>query len=119
MTVSLDREMEEFLTTTVTVQAHASVNVMGAQTFSTASRTVLARIEHDTRLVRDQTGREIVSVATVFLKPVAEDGTTYTLSVRDLITLPSGYTPQTPPIITIARNLGPTALGIDHWEVAL
>jgi len=99
-----DRELEDFFTTTVTYTPHASQTVYGAQTFSTAALTILARIEHDTRLVRDQTGREVVSNTALFLKPTSSTGTTYgPVTIKDSITLPSGYDPTAPPLITVQR----------------
>ena len=112
-----DREMDDLLTTTVTYQAHASMALSGAQTFSTASLTVKARIEHETRLVRDNVGNQVVSMGSVFLKPTSTTGSTYIPTIKDKITLPSGYSPQTPPIINVLRHNDDS--GLHHWEIVI
>lgn len=102
--MSWDRELEDFFTTTVSYQTHGSMTVHGAQTFSTATLTISARIEHDTRMVRDSVGNMVVSNAAVYLKPTSSTGTTYgPVTIKDQITLPSGYEPTLPPIIQVSR----------------
>jgi len=95
--------------------------VAGTQTFSTATKTVPARIEQETRLVRDAQGREVVSVATVFMRPTASDDSTYIPTIKDQITLPAGYEPRTPPIINIMRDNDVISEGggVHHWEIAI
>lgn len=111
-----DRELEDFFTTTVTYQPHASMTVYGAQTFSTATLTIDARIEHDTKLVRDNTGREVVSMTALYLKPTSSSGSTYgPVTIKDQITLPSGYDPTVPPIISAYRVNDED--GFYYWQV--
>lgn len=116
-----DREFDDFLTTTVTYQAHASLSLSGAQTLSTASKTVPARIEMETREVRDAYGHEVVSMARVFMRPTASDGTTYIPTIKDQITLPAGYNPLTPPIIQVLRHndVLSEGAGVHHWEIVI
>lgn len=115
--MAYETEFDDFLTTTVTYAAHASMSLSGAQTFSTASITVKARIEHDTRLVRDQQGREVVSTARIFMKPTSTTGSTCIVTIKDKITLPSGYAPQIPPIIQVRRQNDED--GLHHWEIVV
>lgn len=119
--MSYDTELDDFLTTTVTYAAHSSMTVAGAQTFSTATKTVPARIEMETRLVRDVQGREVVSMARVFMRPTASDGTTYIPTIKDQITLPAGYNPLTPPIIAILRHNDTVSEGggVHHYELVV
>lgn len=110
-----DRELEDLFTTTVTYTPHASMTVYGAQTFSTAALTVACRIEHDTRMVRDITGRMVVSEAALFMKPTSSAGTTYgPVTIKDSITLPTGYDPTSPPLISVSRVNDED--GFYYWE---
>lgn len=115
--MAYDSDMDDLLTTTVTYNAYSSMTVSGAQTFSTASLTIQARIEHETRLVRDNTGNQVVSMGRIFLKPTSTTGSTYIPTIKDKITLPSGYAPQTPPLITVMRHLDDE--GLHHYEIAI
>jgi hypothetical protein len=117
-----DRELEDFQTTTVTWSTQASMTLSGAQSFSTATYTIKARIEHETKLVRDTYGKEVVSVTQVYLKPVSTTGATYAKpSITGQITLPSGNTPQTPPVINVLRldDAISEGGGVHHYEVQL
>jgi hypothetical protein len=119
--MTYDRDFNDFLTTTVIYAAHASMSLSGAQTFSTASITVPARIEQETKLVRDTYGKEVVSMTQVFLRPTSSTGSTFTPTIKDQITLPSGYVPATPPIINVRRHndVASEGGGTHHWEIHL
>ena len=119
--MTFDRELGDFFTTTVTYAAHVSMTLSGAQTFSTATKTIPARIEQGTSLVRDSQGREVVSMARVFMRPTADDNTTYIPTVKDQITLPAGYIPLIPPIITVLRHNDVVSEGggVHNWEVVI
>ena len=115
-----DRELEDFTGATVTYSTQVSMSLSGAQTFSTATYTIKARIEHETKLVRDSYGREVVSVTQVFLKPTSTTGSTYPQpSITGQITLPSGNTPTVPPIINVLRHDDAISEGggTHHFEV--
>ncbi len=116
-----DAELMDFLTTTVTYAAHVSMTLSGAQTFTTAPIEVPARIEQDTKLVRDSFGREVVSMTQVFMRPVSSTGSTYIPTIKDKITLPANYLPRTPPIINVLRHNDAQSEdgGIHHFEVHL
>jgi hypothetical protein len=119
--MTYDRDFNDFLTTTVTYAAHASMSLSGAQTFSTASLVVPARIEQETKLVRDVYGKEVVSQTQVFMRPTSSTGSTYYPTIKDQITLPSGYVPATPPIINVTRqnDVASEGGGVHHWQVLL
>lgn len=110
------------MTTTVLWSTQASMSLSGAQTFSTATYTVKARIEHQTKLVRDAYGKEVVSMTQVFMKPVSTTGATFSEpSITGQITMPSGNTPRTPPIINVLRldDAVSQGGGVHHYEVQL
>ena len=114
--MSWDPEFEAVMPDTVTIEACTAVNSYGARTFA-AAKTVRCRIEQESRKVTTGEGKEVVSQTRLYLKPTAEDGSAYTIGANDRITLPAGYAPQQPPILTIGRENDEQ--GIHHWEVAL
>ena len=111
--------MEDFQPTTVVYSTQASMSLSGAQTFSTSTYTITARIEHETKLVRDSYGREVVSVCQVYLKPFSTTGATYVPTITGQITLPAGNTPATPPIINVLRidDAVSEGGGVHHFEI--
>jgi len=82
-----------------------------------APKYVSAAILQDSRLVRDMQGREVVSNTHLYLPPTCQDGTLLgPLTIKDLFTLPAGYSGNlTPPIISIERGMdsGP---GEPGWQ---
>lgn len=82
-----------------------------------ASKTVLGRVEAYGKLVRDNNAREVLSGTRLLLRPLASDGSAYTPKVGDRLTLPAGYDPQQPPIISVRRENDQT--GLHHFEVYL
>lgn len=117
--MSWDSEFEAFMPDLVAIEACLSVDSYGKRAFADppAPKTVRCRIEQEARKVTTGDGKEVVSQTRLFLKPTAEDGSAYTLGSNDRITLPAGYTPQQPPILTVGREND--AEGKHHWEVAL
>lgn len=116
-----DRELEDLATTTVIYAAPTTKDVYGAWVASTATVTITARIEHETKLVRDAAGREVVSVTQLYLKPTTTTSGTYTPALGGVFTLPAGNVPLEPPIINILRidDAISEGGGAHHWEVAL
>jgi hypothetical protein len=118
--VTWDRDLEDLLTTTVTWAPSTGLSGGGAQVFG-AALTIQARIEPGSRLVRDQTGREVASAITLFLKPTSTTGSTYLPTVKDRITLPSPYAPTNPQIIAV--RIIPDAMSegnsFHHFELSL
>jgi hypothetical protein len=120
--VSWDRELEDLMSVTVVYSTQATLSLSGAQAFSTAGYTIKARIEHQTKLVRDSYGREVVSVTQAFLKPVSTTGSTYPQpSITGQITMPSGNVPAAPPIINVLRldDAVSEGGGVHHYEILL
>jgi hypothetical protein len=118
--VTWDTELEDLATTTVTYTAATTMDAWGAPSTGT-SVTITARIEQDNRLVRDQAGREVVSSVTLHLKPTTTTGGSYTPRLGGTFTLPSGYVPLEPPIISVRRvdDALSEGGGVHHFEVSL
>jgi hypothetical protein len=114
--VAYEVEFDEFLTDTVTYEPFVSLDGFGAKVYGPALN-VKARVEQQAKLVRDATGREVVSNTQLFMKPTATDGSSYTPTVQDRITLSAGYSPQAPPPIAVERVNDNT--GLHHFEVSL
>lgn len=94
---------------TVTLRKFGALSTdgFGARTAST-TYSVRARVEQERHLVRDVTGREVVSSTTVYLAPY--DSSTgqvaITVDVSDRVVLPSGFLvagSSAPPIMAVER----------------
>jgi hypothetical protein len=94
--MSFEEEFLSMMPHEVTVQKAGASTGTGHRTYGTA-KTYRARIEHDVRTVRNAQGEEVVSNTVVYLN------TTDEIQPDDLLTLPSGFIPRKPPIITIGR----------------
>ena len=68
-----------------------------------------ARIEQGARRVQDITGKEKGSNTRIFIATATE------ITFEDLITLPSGFNPNTPPILNVLRHSDET--GLHHVEI--
>jgi hypothetical protein len=110
--VSFDAALEEFFTETVTLAPLSGQTLSQARSYG-AAKSIHARIEQGSRLVRAADGREVVSQTRAFLKPVATDGSSFTPKIDDQLTLPAGYTPQQPPLIAMERHNDLD--GLHHW----
>lgn len=114
--MSWDPEFEAFMPETITLEPTIALSGFGAQTPG-AAKTIRCRIEQEARKVTDREGKEVVSQTRLYLKPTAEDGTSYTIAPTDRITLPAGFLPQQPPILSVSRQADEA--GLHHYEVAL
>ena len=115
--MSLDAAFEDFMFEQVThEQLLANSDGYGGKSYG-SGRSIRCRIEQRSKLTRDAQGKEVVSNTTLLLKPVAEDGTTIVVGPSDRFTLPAGYTPQQPPIISVERHNDEGSL--HHWAVLL
>ena len=106
----MEQEFIDMMAYTVSVAPFASDDKYGAPTYGTAV-DYDAAIEQKVRQVRDFNGQERVSTTRVFLNTVTA------ISPKDKLTLPSGFTPQTPPIISVGRVSDEG--GVHHCEVYL
>lgn len=94
--MSLLDDVEDLFVHTVTIAPYSSVNSYGEASYGTAV-SYTAYVEGKQRMIRDSQGQERVSSVTVYL------ATTAALSPKDKLTLPSGWTPQTPAILAVQR----------------
>jgi hypothetical protein len=89
-------DWDPFLTETVTVEPYASQDEYGVASYG-AAVSVAARVTGKVRRVSSFTGLERVSTVTVYLKDSPGVGP------RDRLTLPSGWTPSQPEILSVTR----------------
>ena len=75
-----------FLNQTVTITPYSSMTSEGDRSYG-AAVSYPARIENVTKLIRNQSGEQVVSTAQVFMQPSA------VVTYYDRITLPDGTTP--------------------------
>lgn len=80
----------------ITVAPWSSQNAYGEPTYGSAV-SYTARVVGKMRMVRDANGTERVSTVTCYV------ATTASIGPKDKLTLPSGWTPASPPIIAVQR----------------
>ena len=120
--MSFDRGFLSMMPQTVTWAAFSSLSTdgNGTRTYSTG-RSVKARVQQKRQLVRDLTGREVVSQTVVYMAPFdTSDATITTIGPSDKLTLPSGFTATgstAPRIISVDRVQDAT--GNHHFRVYL
>lgn len=106
--MAFESEFLDFMTSTVTITPWSSQDGYAEPGFGTAV-AYDARIVDRVRTVRGFDGREAVSTRQIYLAATAAiDG-------RSKVTLPSGFTPQQPPIISVGRS--PDEAGDIHHVV--
>jgi len=107
--MSFDLSLEELQFDSVTIEPFSSFDANQAPTYG-ASVAYTAQIVPATERIINAQGREVTSTATVIIQErVAVDH-------RSRITLPSGFTPRTPPIQRVEPMGG---LGLDHTRIWL
>ena len=104
----MEAELIALLPHTITVTPYSSQNRYGEPTYG-AAQSYKALVQQKVRQVRDLAGEERVSMVTVYVN------TTAAITPRDKLTLPSGFTPQTPPIIQVARQSD--EVGLHHCVI--
>lgn len=114
--MSFEGEFEEFMTETVTLASVTATDTYGSATYGT-EKTVQARIEQFAKKVIDAQGREVVSMTRLYLKPTDTGGVSYVPAVSDKVTLPDGYVPQMPPILSVERQNDQE--GLHHYVLNL
>jgi len=107
--VTFDLALLELMEDTITIEPPSTVTSDQSRTYG-AAVTYTALIERGARRVINQQGREVISNVSVIIPDrVAVDQ-------RSRVTLPSGFVPQTPPIVGVEPLKG---LGMDHTRVLL
>lgn len=79
---------------TVTIEPFVSRDGFGAPTYGTAV-TFQARVQGKNRMIRTRDNVEAVSTVQVYI------ASTPVVSPDDRVTLPSGFTPSQPPILSV------------------
>jgi hypothetical protein len=95
------------LAQTVTIAPWTGQDTYGEATYG-AAVSYAARVEGKMQMIRDAVGAERVSAVTVYL------ATTASISPKDKLTLPSGWTPQTPALLAVQRHADESG---DHHTV--
>jgi len=116
--MALDRQFLAPMLHQMTVEPFVGMSTdgYGERVYGTAV-TFNARIEFKSTIVKDATGREVVSKTRVFAPPYDVNGTTASISVSDKITLPSGFALRQPPILSVEPHYDHE--GPHHIEVYL
>lgn len=114
--MTYEAAFDEFLNLAVTVTPQSGRDGWGAASGVGTAFTVMGRVEQDIKLVRDENGREVASRVALYLKPYKTTGEGYVLAKGDKITLPAGFLPQEPPIISVQPHYDETAT-LHHYEV--
>jgi hypothetical protein len=105
-------DFTDWFTDNVTITPFVSLDGYGNRVFSTGGPvTYKGRVQLGSKWLRDAMGQQIVARGVVYL-----DTSGTVPSVRDLLTLPAKYAPQTPPILDV-RTLSDEA-GQHHVVVA-
>lgn len=110
----MNQALVQLMIHTITLEKLASAGLSGDKAFGAAVQ-VKARVENQTRLVRDGSGREVASNTFIMALPYDTTGHSVTFDPSDRITLPSGFTPSQPRLIAIARC--DAEAGLHHWEI--
>jgi hypothetical protein len=104
-------EFLDFLRQTITVEPFTGRNQFGAPTYG-AAVSYNARVGGKQMLVRDTQGQQVVSRQQVWIATAA------VIKIVDRLTLPAGYDPQVPVILSVERPPDETGQ-VHHAEVFL
>lgn len=120
--MTLEAALEKFMKTPITwtqFQARAGTGY-GDRTYNAgAAKTVLCRVERGwKRAMIGGQGHETLSTVQVFARPFCTDGTAFSPSLKDKITLPAAYNPQEPPILSV-EPVGDDVNETNHWVILL
>lgn len=104
-------EWLDMMASTITIDAWVSNSVSGVPSYAGAPVSYKAYIEIKNHRIIDSQGREVMARGRVFV------GAAISPSVKDKITLPAGYVPLTPPILSV--NLADDELGQHHTTIEI
>lgn len=89
----------------------------GDRVAGVTTKTVLCRIRGGQKRhiskSKGMEGQETLSTVKVIARPTCTDGTAFEPALKDKVTLPAGYDPLSPPILSIERPLDENG-GLDH-----
>jgi hypothetical protein len=107
--MAIDSDLLELMSDSVTIYAHSSVDAYGKRTASGSGTTYDCRVIYKNQLMKDNNGREVLSMGRVIV-PNALSG----ITTNAKITLPDG---TNPPIISISRLTDETSS--NHHSVVM
>lgn len=99
-------EWLDFMPRTVTIDSYISRSVSGRPNYANNPTTYQARVEIKNHVVLNKEGDQIIARGRVYL------ATTDIPTDKDLLTLPAGFVPRTPPIISV--NVIDDDQGVHH-----
>jgi len=92
----MESDLLSMMPHTLTVAPWTGHNAYGEATYGTAV-SYTARVQGKMQMVRDAAGVERVSTVTCYV------ATTASIGPKDKLTLPSGWVPVSPPILSVQR----------------
>jgi hypothetical protein len=109
--MTFDSALLDLMTDTVTIAPFSSETAGRVASYGSAV-SYQAQIVQSTQRITSKTGQEIVSQTQVVIPERVN------VDERSLLTLPSGFVPQTPPIQGV-RQCGGAGLDLDHTVIYL
>lgn len=113
--MALDRQLLAPMIHEIVVEHCTGTSGGYARRLYASASTFKARIEFKSTIVKDQTSRDVVSKTRIFTPTYDLNGTTAAIGISDRITLPTGFTPQQPPILSVEPHYDHK--GPHHYEV--
>ncbi len=115
----MDAELREMCRAQLYYRPAAGIAPGTPDTVLGAPIPVHGKIDQFARIVTDSQNRSVGSNTLVILLPDDDTGVPLTVDTHGELTLPEGYAPQVPPIISVSRKDDPETGAVDHWEVYL
>jgi hypothetical protein len=114
--MTLEAELEELMAEIVTLEAPAALSGAASASYA-AGKPWKARIEHRQKRVYNREGQEVTSSTQVYMPPQPIDGSPVAPTIDFRVTLPAGYAPTQPPILSVERHNDDQ--GLHHWVLNL
>jgi hypothetical protein len=115
----MDPELREMCTEQLQYRPGSGPDPRTGQSVLGDPVNVHGKVEQFARVVADKEGRSVMANTRVIVLPQADDGGDVTISLNGQLILPPGYSPQSPPMISVGRENDPQTGEVDHWQVYL
>ncbi len=115
--MSFESSYESFMPHTVTLEPPTALSAAGSVSYTGGGKPWKARIQHRQKRVYNREGQEVTSSTQVFMPPKPIDGSSVVPTIDFRVTLPAGFAPQQPPIISVDRE--DDDQGLHHWVLNL
>lgn len=99
-------EWLDFMPETLRTRAFVSRSVSGKPSYSPAVNSYPCRVEMRNHKIVNRSGQEVLAKGKIFV------GTTDSIGIDDLIILPAGYVPASPPLLDV--NIQADESGTHH-----